>query len=71
MAVATLSPQCYEGHLHFGGVDLGFKSADHDACPGGHTTPGVLGGWVCSCPCHREIGQPASEAADIINATGA
>lgn len=28
-------------------------SGDHGRCSGGHTTPGVLGGWTCSCPCHR------------------
>lgn len=26
---------------------------DHASCSGGSTTPGVLGGWVCSCECHR------------------
>lgn len=25
---------------------------DHN-CPGGQTTPGLLGGWVCRCECHQ------------------
>jgi hypothetical protein len=35
-------------------------SAEHEKCPGGHHTPGVLGGWhcPCPCPCHRKDGNP-------------
>ncbi len=30
------------------------EDADHERCSGGRTTPGVLGGWTCSCECHRD-----------------
>jgi hypothetical protein len=29
--------------------------ADHEACSGGETTPGVMGGWVCPCECHQGV----------------
>jgi len=28
---------------------------NHEKCPGGFHTPGVLGGWDCSCSCHKEV----------------
>lgn len=31
----------------------------HDACSGGETRPGLIGGWTCSCPCHSSVGTPA------------
>lgn len=36
-------------------------SEDHESCSGGQTMPGVLGGWRCSCPCHRAPLNPGSE----------
>lgn len=30
---------------------LGGEPMHHPGLPQGHTTPGVLGGWYCACPC--------------------
>ncbi len=53
MALSMLSLQCR-------GVDLPgplgsrlHSDPEHDRCPGGFTREGVLGGWICSCDCHR------------------
>ena len=27
---------------------------DHEGCPGGGGPPGIIGGWDCSCECHRQ-----------------
>lgn len=32
----------------------------HDQCPGSFHTPGVIGGWNCSCPCHQNGALPAA-----------
>ena len=32
--------------------ELPAPPADHEHCPRGHTTPGLIGGWLCPCPCH-------------------
>lgn len=53
MALSKMSDQCYEGPVKAFGLTF-FDAADHESCPVGQTTPGVMGGWVCSCPCHRE-----------------
>lgn len=52
MSASLLSAQCHEGPVSFGDLTF-YDEADHAACPGGHTIEGVLGGWVCSCPCHH------------------
>lgn len=53
MSALLLSDQCRDGFVKVLGVEW-YEDADHEACPGGHTIPGVMGGWTCSCPCHRE-----------------
>jgi hypothetical protein len=52
MAMWRMSDECHEGPVNALGLEFD-DVADHDRCPGGQTTPGVMGGWVCSCPCHR------------------
>jgi hypothetical protein len=39
MSFLTLSIQC--------------ESDNHASCPGGEHQPGIIGGWDCSCECHR------------------
>lgn len=54
MIVRTL--YCYPMVMNMGGGLLfDAREADHERCPGGHTIPGVLGGWTCPCPCHRVL----------------
>lgn len=50
MSFSTLSEQC-AGYEHF---LLGHVDPDHDACPVKQHVNGVLGGWDCSCECHRK-----------------
>lgn len=35
--------------------------ADHAACSGGYTQPGLIGGWMCPCPCHHRRATPEEE----------
>lgn len=39
-----------------GPIDTG--EPQHTGCSGGHTTPGLLGGWSCPCDCHRATPVP-------------
>ncbi len=53
MAVSRVSDECAgtDAEFVFGPVKI---EPNHEACSGGHTREGVLGGWLCSCPCHLE-----------------
>lgn len=53
MAASLLCDACFEGELFIGTYSLGFHEADHARCRRGETTPGLLGGWHCSCECNR------------------
>lgn len=52
MSLSRLSDECAgtDAEFVFGHVVI---APDHDACSGGYTRPGLLGGWDCSCKCHR------------------
>lgn len=71
MIVRTL--QCYPMVFNMGGgLVFDARDADHERCPGGHTIKGVLGGWWCPCPCHREVPRidgtvDASGRSDVAN----
>lgn len=52
MSVLTLSMQC-STRARLGPVVFDVEP-DHENCPGGEITPGVLGGWTCSCWCHAK-----------------
>lgn len=51
MSLAVMSMECHEGPITVLGIEM-FDRPDHASCSGGHTTPGVMGGWRCICPCH-------------------
>lgn len=56
MSFATLSIQCRgvnERDMPPGTSVL--IPPDHERCPGGQHMPGVLGGWHCTCSCHRAV----------------
>jgi len=55
MATVIETAQCYpKPPPKWFGEDLPAPPADHERCPGGQTIKGVMGGWVCPCPCHRK-----------------
>jgi len=49
MATVVRTMECFPESY----AGLFAESARHDDCPGGHATPGVMGGWKCPCPCHQ------------------
>lgn len=54
MAAVIETPECFPRDVCLGSLLVATAGApDHGRCPGGQTVPGVLGGWVCPCPCHR------------------
>lgn len=56
MSTVVHTMECYPQRARFFGLVFGAlvesMEPDHEACPGGHHIPGVLGGWHCPCPCH-------------------
>ena len=54
MATVCYTQECFPeknaDRLFFGGF---IAEPRHEACQGKFTQPGVLGGWMCPCPCHR------------------
>lgn len=55
MTTVRYTAECYPDHLADQlGLHGPVAQADHANCQGRFTTQGVLGGWVCPCPCHRE-----------------
>lgn len=66
MVARVLGLHCQEDAIDFGdGIPALVMRAEHEHCPGGHTMPGVLGGWQCSCPCHT-----AAEAHPLLGQQG-
>lgn len=63
MSVSRVSDECsgMDAEFVFGHVKV---EPDHDNCSGGHTRPGILGGWVCSCLCHQTTARGVSSRAD-------
>lgn len=53
MSAVVESAQCFPKALTIGTFTFPAPEACHERCPGGHTIPGVMGGWVCPCECHR------------------
>jgi hypothetical protein len=56
VSVSILSIQCtpFDMSKMFGGAfGNAVTEPNHEDCPGGQHTPGVLGGWDCICACHR------------------
>jgi hypothetical protein len=63
MSTSVISSQCTtKPSPLFRLVGLVQVTPDHNACPGGQTVPGVMGGWVCSCKCHQEATDTTSVA---------
>lgn len=60
MSVMVRTPECFPHLLPFTRTEA--PPLGHGLCPGGHHVPGVIGGWDCSCPCHRNGGKPAEPA---------
>lgn len=55
MATVVETAQCYpKSGPKWLGEEIPPPPANHEACPGGLTIKGVMGGWVCPCLCHRE-----------------
>ena len=59
MAFRQETQECFPREIDFGclgldGQPMIFPAPEpaHERCSGGHTMPGVLGGWTCPCPCH-------------------
>lgn len=46
--------ECYPKEIDLLGLKLPAGEPDHEACSGGQTIKGVLGGWMCPCPCHAK-----------------
>lgn len=54
MAALVQTQECYPVALNLPGLpDMSAPEPGHAACSGGHTIDGLLGGWVCPCPCHH------------------
>lgn len=54
MATIRETQQCFPRPVMLGDMVLGpAPEPAHERCSGGHTIPGVMGGWVCPCECHR------------------
>lgn len=53
MSALILSPECGGGSGYHPILGELVMVPDHDACPGGESRPGLIGGWSCSCECHR------------------
>lgn len=51
MSTLVLSAQC-STEAEWGDMKWDIEP-NHAACPGGQHIPGVIGGWTCSCDCHR------------------
>jgi hypothetical protein len=58
VSALVLTIECSGGPSEFLGIPCDPTPPQHDRCPGSHTTPGLLGGWHCSCSCH--LRQPLS-----------
>ncbi len=54
MAAHIETQECYPRPIVFDDLIFPAPEPAHERCSGGHTTPGLLGGWVCPCPCHHE-----------------
>ena len=54
MAMIYETDECFPKPISFGALTIPAPEARHEACPGKQTRPGILGGWVCPCPCHRK-----------------
>ena len=48
-------------------IGLVVINPDHASCPAGDTIPGVLGGWVCSCACHKDT--TPTDVAELVTTT--
>lgn len=56
MSVRIETLECFPRQLDFFGkkVNTGIL-VNHQACSGGQSTPGLIGGWYCPCECHGEV----------------
>lgn len=60
MSVSQYGPSCEPAGLSdFGPLVIDRGEPTHDRCPGGESTPGLIGGWACPCTCHQ---RPAPHA---------
>lgn len=54
MSAYVLGIGCQPFEMDFGADFGGVVRTDPEhSCSGGFTQPGLLGGWTCSCDCHR------------------
>lgn len=70
MVAMIRTRECFPTELTIGDQVLAAPPVDHDGCPGGHTFPGLLGGWRCSCPCHHATPQWPTTVDDPIDLRG-
>lgn len=63
MATIRETQQCFPKDIMLGAILIPAAEPDHERCSGGHTIPGVMGGWVCPCECHRVRHNDGSEGA--------
>ena len=54
MAVSYPCHNCAPQPIALGDMILPGGEPHHEACIGSQTQPGVLGGYVCNCPCRRQ-----------------
>ena len=53
MSALRETSECFPRELKLGDLVLPAGEPDHEHCPVGQHTPGVMGGWHCPCPCHH------------------
>ena len=53
MVAMIQTMECYPTELKIGDMVITpAPEPDHENCPKGQTVDGILGGWLCPCPCH-------------------
>lgn len=62
MSAVVQTLECYPTEVRWGLLVMPAPEPAHERCSGGQTRPGVLGGWVCPCPCHRATSNGSSPA---------
>ena len=69
MATVIKTIECYPRPIMIGDFELApAGEAQHEHCSGGQGFPGLIGGWVCPCPCHHTK-DPVEEITKLIQET--
>ena len=66
MSALVETQECFPKPISISGLlRIPAPKPNHEACSGGHTQTGLLGGWVCPCPCHHKAQEPSTNADNI------